>query len=784
MCADRNHNIAEFTLNKQAPYQGLPAVLHHFTPLQQGIKPDEAQPGLTHSPPNNVVKCLDLDGRHRDVLYHTLNLSFTLPKLQNHTPLGVYLPRSERIWFSTEKEYSIDLNAHCEKCNKKLSQGAWLLPYATGAKWFCSCILPEPRLNNLVAILDWWHYRPWWADLEGRYTNKQRIAPFCDTKLFIAMSKRLIDAEGFHRSDAPGATKERLRSLWRGIEGQELPGDPVLQQMCLDSLHPERWPDAIQEADNLIAATLSTPGRWAEIVKDATSQPWLDLRDGYLTGVLAAIPANTKRKTENHVLTQQSSEGFGAPKQRGTLKLKVIQSTRMEQRKYPAIRYLFSDHDGRLFRWDASLPSAPTLMPDTWYTMDATIREHLHQGHSVLTLIYHCTHFDVSDDSAPTPCFTKTSSQRALKDAITLSWQNHNETGGIDGLSYVNIERSWTEEERTHHFSVTLPWPIVCIKPILDAINAVGLHRSEHTTSPHTALGALDPKLDKALLKALEGIAPPSALSADKWPVLGYWVDDGYTTFAGSHHKDTARDGASPMERQWRKPHWFFEMGEAQSHSRKLMMGRISTLRFQAPVVACCDLAMRGEPTYPIFLDAARNRGVNFLYEWDTGRILPLTPDGAEIIEQRPEHAPWPTQAHYHLKGRQFLLYAPTPLDLRGDVLHGAITRDRASLLQPHPILLETQKRHTPLTVRDFLNAMIESSQRAWLYAPADPLTCYYLRMLGAKCWWVSETGAVDTGVSSETVKGPARSLPCDDPHTWCDWLTELKELNTDRAIA
>lgn len=760
------HNI-----KRSSPYQGESSVLHHFSGLQRQITTLDMQPQMERSPPDEVKPLLSHAGAYRDVLHHSLTLRFVLPSLNTVTAIGVYLPLSQRIWSSSDKEYAVA--THCHQCRKPLKHGAWLTPYEQGAIWLCDDHLDQPDTRRIQDILDWWFYTPWWQSLSDKYANKTRIAPFCDTLIFIAMAHRIIQLEGFHKSDAPGATKERLRSLWRGIEGHKKPDDDLLQQMLSDALRPERWPDAQQLAQNLINVTLSKPGNWANVVNQTVANRWLDLRDGYATGILAALPWVSQRDAEKPAAASITCAGFAKPKQRGDLLLRVTSKTTLSERKFPVIRYHFTDKLGHVFRWDASLPSAPSLTVDAWYTMTGTIRDHLPQGQGIITLLYHCTRIEQASNDTLPPCFLAPEKIKQINDRAELQWQLHDINGHITGLTYVRITRSWQEGGTPLHFDITLPWPLQSCIPLLTAMESAGSARAQAAlANPEQA--RLDPKHDKSLLRLMPQLQSPQDITA---PISGYWVDDGYTEFGQSHHKDNARDGASPMERQWRKPHWFPHLADAQSHARKLMMGRITHVEIGAPTLACADFNMRGSSNYPIFIDAARRRGVHFLYEIDTQKIIPISIQGLTILSQKPEHASWPTQAHYTLKGVGFLLYPPQAF------LVADSTLSTASMFQRHPAV---QKLDASISVRSLTISLPERARKVWYHAPADEITLHYLRLLGARCWYVTSPGVVDTGQESTMFdKAPPTAHPALNEDSWMRWMQhEMEAERLSRAIA
>lgn len=751
-----------FRMRRTIPYQGQPAVMYQFTAYQRRFPDPLNQPQFTCSAPDTVTTLYSLDrADSRDVLCAKAEIEVPIPSCGKHKVLGLFPPKSQTTLFTCEQEYP--QGDRCHQCHRAFTHGAVLLSHDQGAAWYCLCTMGEHAdvISFTLDLLDWWHYAPWWQALTDKYIAKQRVAPFCHTLLFVAMAERLISLEGFHKSQAPSPTKERLRSLWRGEQCDDSITDPTLLRMYEDALHPEKWPEATLRAQTLCdLAARDQQSDWGKTVQRLSASPWLDLRDSLAVGILAAIPAVSSRHVDQHVVQESTGSGFGSPRQRGQLLLKIVKRHPLTERTYPAIRYTFQNKNGQFFRWDASLPGAPELDVDHWYRLQGTIRAHLPHGNGVLTTLYHCTDWVLADDDTEEPVFISPSAKQQQSDKVSLQWQLHDGDGRIDGHTYATVSRQWYEDDAPRVMEVVLKWPFYDLSPILKALNGMGLVRDQ-----------LDKQKDKALRRELNKHTVPASLTGF---VHGFWVDDAYTSLGTAHLTETARDGASPMERQWRRPHWFEQSSDALAHARRLTMGRLLTVEHQDPAVALSALSLRGDPSYPTFLQMARQRGIHFLWEQDKQSIVPLSLKDATIIEAKPEHAAWPSQSHYSLKGINILGFSQ-PLPTCHDVV------SPGAFLLPHPAAVETGKA---ISVRDLIQHKREHSRPVWYYAQLDEITAYYLRKMGARCWFVTKERELEIGLTLEMRRelGPraedivTQVLPDETPATkhqsWSHWLT------------
>lgn len=743
---------APISLKRIAPVQGQKSVAHHFAQYQHRFL-SMLQPRLLFPEPSHLHPFCTEDKLCKELLSYTLELSIPFPP-EHPIILGFWLPQSQTTYFTQQQDYA--RSEQCHYCNADLNRGAILTPLLKGAVWSCGCHLNAVDLQyseNTLHLLDWWHHPGWWQSLFSKYVTKEALPPFCSMLLFVAMAQRLIEVEGFKKSSEPHSTRERLRALWRNDALEPGPDDPVLKQMVCDALHPERWPASIEKAKSIaLEAKQSRNANWREKVEQATSSAWVDLRDNMKTGVLCALPVSSHLSSDT-TSSQSQSQAFGSLKQRGWLKLKLTQKQEYSDRKFPIVRFTFRDDAKRTFRWDASLPSAPDVNVNTWYYLQGTIREHVDTLSGVITQLYRCADFKEVGAEAAIPDFLPTAKSTAKRDVATLTWQLHDVNGRIDGKSYAQISRVWIEDDIQRSIDVVSAWPFddATEKSLVQAMQEIGLQREGYS---------LDKKKDKSLLRILADHAPPTEFTGS---IVGHWIDDAYAHTSETHLNETARDGASPSERQWRKPHWFFESSQAQSHARRLTMGRWLTVEIKHPVLVYADLSLRGSPSYPDFISAARKRGANFLLGESGSAPSPLTLSGAIILKAQHEHASWPNQAHYTLKGKNILIVPH---------LSGYSTALMKNQLRAHPAGLERNKPGQ-LSVRDIVLNGVESSRDAWFYANVDNVTTYYLRRLGCRCWVVGVNNTLDTG--DKLIEA---EIPPLDPHLntsgWTQWLSDL----------
>lgn len=747
------------TLKRVSPVQGERSVSHHFTQYQQQFTTVSCQPTLSLPHPSHLHPfCTEDRKQCKQLLSHTIILTVPLPILAQRI-LGFSLPLSKKITFIHEQEYAA--SEQCHYCHGSLKKGGLLVSFSKGAVWGCGCHLESVNAKQVAAViplLDWWYHAGWWQSLFDNVLAKKQPPPFCSTLLFIAMSDKLIEQEGFHKANEHRPTRDRLRSLWWHDVKEHHPSVPVLSQMVLDALHPERWPQAIEKAQAILDEAKQTRNiNWLDKINAATKKPWVDLRDNLFTGILAAIPGSLKNRQVNSLPNNgKNSSRFGAIKQRGALKLRILQQDIFEKREYPIKRILMINDDHQLFRWDASLSSAPELILGKWYTVTGTIRGYIHSHQGEITQLYHCTSFIESTQEDAAPPFLPPKKVQSKRDLSTLTWQLHDENGRINGVTYAQINRVWLESEKQCAISCVVQWPFNenTINLLYQEMRKNGITRKSNT---------LEPQFDKGLIALVKKNDIPEKF---KSKVCGHWVDDAYAHPHETHMKETARDSAPPNERQWRKPHWFFDSALALSHARRLTMGRWLTLQCDNPTLIFTDLNLRGSPSYPDFLDAARRRGINFMLSEGSDVVTPLSLQGMTILERQHAHAQWPNQAHYTLKGKNLLIFSKlTPCKVT----------DPALLLQPHPASINRQPPH--VSVRDIVNGSHDQARMLWHYIAADEITIYYLKKLGCRCWVVTNDG-VDIG--EQILPLPTLSDPNTDLISWTRWLVDAIEKERD----
>lgn len=579
-------NLHELKLEKKSPYQGKRAVEHHIALLQSTFSFDEKGPVLIAHSPNTVKPFTSSDMLStKELLLHNIVVKVPVPE----TPfkiLGFTLPLSKKVYFTTDKECPSP--EKCYFCNSKKSKYT-LIALKSGAAWTCGCnmnIHKRHHLDKIIDVLDWWENEIWWSTLFDKYIKKDKPSPFCNVHIFIFMAYRLISLDGFHRADSGQSTREKLRAFWRADPTDPIYPDEALLNMSKDALHAERWPDSVTLSKKIIETGLASKNiAWKEKIQQATSSDFIDVRDPLITGILAALPAyfHIEEKKKIRGLPEgRESTPFGKEKQRGVLKLMLISQQTLDMRKYPTVRFVFINEHHQIFRWDASLDSAPELNNKQWYLLQGTIRRHSLSNNGHVTHIYHCKDIRPCDQKTPQPPFIPISPTTIKRDEVTVSYSLNDVDGRIDGRTYVKIERIWLEEGRQHDLTVFSSWPLQNIeKELINLITSKGLHRSTFN---------LDPLKDKSLINALKCIPEQPYISQH---LEGYWVDDAYADPTETHLRETARAGASQTEQILRKPHWFSEHASAQQHGRKLMMGRVIHARFKYPEFALCDFSIR-----------------------------------------------------------------------------------------------------------------------------------------------------------------------------------------------
>lgn len=139
--------------------------------------------------------------------------------------------------------------------------------------------------------------------------------------------------------------------------------------------------------------------------------------------------------------------------------------------------------------------------------------------------------------------------------------------------------------------------------------------------------------------------------------------------------------------------------------------------------------------------------------------MTPLSLMGASILSETPVHANWPEQAHYTLKGKNFLIL---PHLTQYSSYLGR------SILQPHPAGLSSA--YPVLSVRDAMLPLRDQMQPGWLYLNVNETTLYYLRKLGCRCLVAfNEKVEYSTGLSLDS------ELPKSEPayihKDWEEWL-------------
>lgn len=745
--------LREFAFKKTSPYQGKRSVEHHVATLQSKFLFEEEGFTFSSGKPHGVRTLTSSDKLHtKDVLLHDISININLPGTKFDV-LGFTLPLSKKACFLTDKEYPEP--EKCYFCGNGKETRFFLIALNSGAAWTCGCNLKQAekqRLCKITEVLDWWENQYWWTTLFDKYIKKQKPSPFCSLHVFISMAYRLISLEGFHRADSGQSTREKLRAFWRAEPIDAVHPDETLFNMSMDALYPERWPDSVMLSEKIIKTGLASRNiAWKEKIQFATSSEYIDVRDPLITGILSALPAYY-RSEENKKIKDlpdgEISQAFGKEKQRGVLKLKLINQKTLDMRTYPTKQFTFINEHNQIFRWDASQGSAPMLQNNQWYLLQGTIRRHSLSNNGHITHIYHCKEIRPCETNTQEPLFRPFFMPTKKRDEVTVSYLISDADGRIDGRTHVKIERIWLEDGGQHDLQLITPWPLKNIElELINLIKKKNLRREQLH---------LDKIKDKALINALKDIPLLPSLSKR---IEGYWVDDAYTEPSETHIKETARPGASQTEQTLRKPHWFFEHAAAQQHGRKLTMGRIIHALFKHPEFALCDFSMRGNPNYTEFIKAARARGVNFILNLPENNLIPLSLIGSKVLSESPIHANWPEQAHYELKGKNFLVI-PTL-----SVYQSYMGR---SILQPHPAGLSKQR--TVLTLRDIMLQSKDQTQLGWLYLNVNETTLYYLRKLGARCILAFE-GRIEYSSGREFKS----EIPAKDPafmhKTWDDWL-------------
>ncbi|EKP0310335.1 hypothetical protein ACTG16_23695 [Aeromonas sp. 23P] len=229
-----------------------------------------------------------------------------------------------------------------------------------------------------------------------------------DTKLLMAIAAYSISKDGYTSSkmalSASDATFRKVTELYNG-------NSPDVIQIIKDYES-----ESINKYIQFASSTLD----WASQKKQDTAYnsnclliskvPSIDLSDKLMLATACSMPYQYNADLVRQSDLKNKGEHFGNIKERGDLKLTVVEIFDNPFDMYPSITYRMKDDDDRTFDWRSSYNSAsPSLEIGTTYTMKGSIKEHFESKKGVkITSLTRCSDIVECDkETTPTPTFLK-----------------------------------------------------------------------------------------------------------------------------------------------------------------------------------------------------------------------------------------------------------------------------------------------------------------------------------------------------------------------------------------
>lgn len=314
-------------------------------------------------------------------------------KQDNHNNLvvgGFFLNDDERTSLEMQKEL-LELNScppNCDHCElpRRRNQTFILEQQETGEVKQVGSTCIDDFLGEKALTKALWYYE---IDalfranhvqdyVDNVYYGAGRNYPV-ELEIFVAQASLLIDTEGFvsrkGAGEFPSTGDQVVDAFISPNETQQKLFNAFLEGKPHKQLDKAR--DIIAFYQNIDAKNKDFIQNIQQIIKRSE----VDIKSAYQTGIVAFLPEGHRKELEKKTQRELAKAGmnnqhFGELKQRGHLKLHLLDTYVNGHTQYPYVLMKFKDDQGHRFHWKSAIERAPDLTVGKTYTLEATLTEH------------------------------------------------------------------------------------------------------------------------------------------------------------------------------------------------------------------------------------------------------------------------------------------------------------------------------------------------------------------------------------------------------------------------
>ncbi|MGI2918443.1 hypothetical protein [Vibrio parahaemolyticus] len=229
----------------------------------------------------------------------------------------------------------------------------------------------------------------------------------------MALACYFIKEYGFAKSDEEPSTKQRVMNhLMRSGKKFDDEALKILYDYAAEMENPY-----LNEAKEIIQETLNNPSKnnYIHNAKVIMKTGYVDIMTGSALGIAVSLPKDFYTNKAKADLTFKE-EFFGKEKDRGILKLKLLEKYDRYDTAYPYTSYSFVDDSGLRFSAKSYFQSYIEMDIGKTYTMKATVKGHYtHDDGRKSTNITRISELEEVSPDIPTPEFKAPKKTRAKK---------------------------------------------------------------------------------------------------------------------------------------------------------------------------------------------------------------------------------------------------------------------------------------------------------------------------------------------------------------------------------
>jgi len=338
---------------------------------------------------------------------------------------GFFLDKEERASLDMQKEL-LSLNscpANCDHCElpRKRNQTFLLEHGQTGEVKQVGSTCIDDFLGEKTLAKALWYYE---MDaliranhvqdyVDNVYYGAGKSYPV-ELDIFVAQASLLIDTEGFvsrsHESEM--ATADLVIAAFQSpTDAQKKLFEAYLQ----GGTHKQ-----LTKAADMIKFYCEIDAKGKDFIQNIQqniSRGDIDLKNRYQTGVIAFLPEGYRKEVDKQLKVKLEKAGmkdehFGTLKQRGMLKLELLEKFNNLKVEYPYVMMKFKDDEGRPFTWKPSIKNDPNLEVGKTYSMKGTLTEHGEFSGDKYTRITRVSDVNETKANTPAPEFLPTKKEK------------------------------------------------------------------------------------------------------------------------------------------------------------------------------------------------------------------------------------------------------------------------------------------------------------------------------------------------------------------------------------